>query len=44
MNLSWGGDQALVQKRGQVSDEGIGKIFAGGDSQSPMKEPCFKQP
>ena len=29
--LTWagGGGQALVQKRGQVSDGGIGKIFAG---------------
>ena len=28
MNLGWGGGQALVQKRGQVSDGGgIGKIF-----------------
>ena len=26
---SAGGGQALVQKRGQVSDGGIGKIFAG---------------
>ena len=33
------GEQALVQKRGQVSDGGIGKIFAAwGDP--PGKKPC----
>ena len=33
------GGQALVQKRGQVSDGGIGKIFAGwGDPQSPQEK------
>ena len=36
---SAGGGQALVQKRGQVSDGGIGKIFAGwGDPQSPQEK------
>ena len=37
-----GGGQALVQKQGQVSVGGIGKIFAGwGDPQSPPgKKPC----
>ena len=36
---SAGGGQALVQKQGQVSDGGIGKIFAGwGDPQSPQKK------
>ena len=30
-----GGGQALVQKRGQVSDGGIGKIFAGWGTPSP---------
>ena len=41
-NLGWGG-QALVQKRGQVSDGGIDKIFAGwGDPQSPQeKKTCI---
>ena len=40
---SAGGGQALVQKRGQVSDGGIGKIFAGwGTPQSPQeKNPAF---
>ena len=34
-----GGEQALVQKREQVSDGGIDKIFAGwGDL--PGKKPC----
>ena len=35
-----GGGQALVQKRGQVSDGGIGKIFAGwgGTPQSPQEK------
>ena len=34
-----GGEQALVQKRGQVSDGGIGKIFAGwGDPPSPPRK------
>ena len=34
-----GGGQALVQKRGQVSDGGIGKIFAGwGDPHSPQEK------
>ena len=38
-NLGWGGGQALVQKRGQMSDGGIGKIFAGwGDPQSPQEK------
>ena len=39
---SAGGGQALVQKRGQVSDGGIGKIFAGwGDPPVPPgKKPC----
>ena len=38
---SAGGEQALVQKQGQVSDGGggIGKIFARwGDPQSPRKK------
>ena len=35
MNLGWGG-QALVQKRGQVSDGGIDKISPdGGDPPVP---------
>ena len=34
-----GGKQALVQKRGQVSDGEIDKIFAGwGDPPSPQKK------
>ena len=39
---SAGGEQALVQKPGQMSDGGIGKIFAGwGDPQYPqVKKPC----
>ena len=40
MNLDWGG-QALVQKRGQVSDGGIDKIFArwGTPPVPPGKKP-----
>ena len=39
MSLGWGGGQALVQKRGQVSDRGIDKIFAGwGDPSPPGKK------
>ena len=39
-----GGEQALVQKQGQVSDGGIGKIFAGwGDLPVPPgKKPCLE--
>ena len=37
--ISAGGGQALVQKRGQLSNGGIGKIFVGwGDSQSPPEK------
>ena len=36
---SAGGGQALVQKRGQVSDGGIGKIFTGwGDPPVPPRK------
>ena len=38
---SAGGEQALVQKQGQVSDGGIGKIFADGGTPPvpPEKNP-----
>ena len=36
---STGGGQALVQKRGQVSDGGIDKIFVRWGPQSPQKKP-----
>ena len=39
---SAGGGQALVQKRGQVSDGGIGKIFTGwGTPSPPRKNPAM---
>ena len=38
--LSWGGEQVLVQKWGQVSDGGIDKIFVGwGTASPPWKKP-----
>ena len=36
---AWGGGQALVQKRGHVSDRGIDKIFAGFSQSSQEKNP-----
>ena len=39
---SVGGGQALVQRRGQVLDGGIDKIFAGwGTPSPPRKKPCM---
>ena len=35
---SAGGEQALVQKRGQVSDGGIEKILPDGGTPSPPRE------